>query len=98
MLPEGVGVKLRRLAKLLLLVLDIAGLVKLQPDAHCSFEEGHALGMVSRDGKLQRGSFWAAPLWRRVGAGLDQQVYDVVVTITSGQHERSVASLYHEWT
>ena len=97
MLPEGVGVKLRRLAKLLLLVLDIAGLVKLQPDAHCSFEEGHALGMVFRDGKLQRGSFWAAPLWRRVGAGLDQQIYDVAVTIRRGHHERSGATLDPEW-
>ena len=33
----------------------------------------------------------------QTGPCLDQQVYDVAVTIMSGQYERSVAILYHEW-
>ena len=33
----------------------------------------------------------------QTGPCLDQQVYDVAVTILSGQHERSVPMLYHEW-
>ena len=33
----------------------------------------------------------------QTGPCLDQEVYDVAVTIFSGQHESSVASLYNEW-
>ena len=34
----------------------------------------------------------------QTGPCLDQQVYDVAVTIFSGRHERSGAILYREWT
>ena len=33
----------------------------------------------------------------QTGPCLDQQICDVAVTISSGQHERSVAKLYREW-
>ena len=34
----------------------------------------------------------------QTGPGLDQQVYDAVVAIKCGQHERRGATLHHEWT
>ena len=33
----------------------------------------------------------------QTGPCLDQQICDVAVTLMSGQHESSVAFLYHEW-
>ena len=38
------------------------------------------------------------PLDIQTGPGLDQQVYDVVVAINCGQHERRGAILHYEWT
>ena len=34
----------------------------------------------------------------QTGPCLDQQVYDAVVAISCGIHERRVAILHHEWT
>ena len=34
----------------------------------------------------------------QTGPCLDQQICDVAVTNLRGQHERSAANLYHEWT
>ena len=34
----------------------------------------------------------------QTGPGLDQQVYDVVVAVSCGHHERRPAILHYEWT